>query len=182
MFLHSSYNYAYGIVTSPRLFLPHSNNFTINWMTFIHYHTQRRAYESRDELCCRHGWPNGWQNKYYLHTYLLTAWSRVLLEKLTGCHLLKKYLAFHRNRRFITAFTNALRLSLSKKNKYLKEVFCFCGYSVSTIWTSKENSINNSNIFQFVISVRGGPCVTHPGAESSMYATYQVTIQSHLLP
>jgi len=36
----------------------------------------------------------------YLLTYLLTAWSRVLLEKLIGFQLVKKFLAFCRVRRF----------------------------------------------------------------------------------
>ena len=46
-------------------------------------------------------------------TYLLTPWSRVLLEKLTGFQLVKKFPAFYGTRRFITAFTNARQLSLS---------------------------------------------------------------------
>jgi hypothetical protein len=46
-------------------------------------------------------------------TYVLTAWSRVLLEKLTGSQLVKKFPAFHGTRRFITAFTSARHLSLS---------------------------------------------------------------------
>jgi len=44
----------------------------------------------------------------YLLTYLLTPWSRVLLEKLTGFHLVKKFHAFYGTRMFITAFTNYL--------------------------------------------------------------------------
>jgi hypothetical protein len=36
-------------------------------------------------------------------TYLLTPWSRVLLEKLTGFQLVKKFPAFYGTRRFITA-------------------------------------------------------------------------------
>jgi hypothetical protein len=36
-------------------------------------------------------------------TYLLTPWSRVLLEKLTGLQLVKKFPAFYGTRRFITA-------------------------------------------------------------------------------
>jgi hypothetical protein len=32
---------------------------------------------------------------YYLLTYLLTPWSRVLLEKLTGRQLVKKFPAFY---------------------------------------------------------------------------------------
>jgi hypothetical protein len=46
-------------------------------------------------------------------TDLHTPWSRVLFEKLTGSHLVKKFLAFHGTRRFITAFTSAHHLSLS---------------------------------------------------------------------
>ena len=46
-------------------------------------------------------------------TYLLTPWSRVLLEKLTGFQLIKKFPAFYGTHRFITAFTSARHLSLS---------------------------------------------------------------------
>ena len=48
----------------------------------------------------------------YLLTYLLTPWSRVLLEKLTGSQLLKKFSAFCGTRKFITSFTRARHLSL----------------------------------------------------------------------
>ena len=46
-------------------------------------------------------------------TYLLTPWCRVLLEKLTGLQLVKKFPAFHGTRRFITALTSVPHLSLS---------------------------------------------------------------------
>jgi len=49
----------------------------------------------------------------YNLTYLLTPWRRVLLEKLTGLQLVKKFPAFHRTRRFITALTSVRHLSLS---------------------------------------------------------------------
>jgi len=42
-----------------------------------------------------------------------TAWSRFLLEKLTGSHLVKKFPALYGTRRFIIAFTSARHLSLS---------------------------------------------------------------------
>ena len=45
--------------------------------------------------------------------YLLTPWCRVLLEKLTGLQLVKKFPAFHGTRRFITALTCVRQLSLS---------------------------------------------------------------------
>ena len=46
-------------------------------------------------------------------TYLLTPWCRVLVEKLTGLQLVKKFPAFHGTRRFITALTSVRQLSLS---------------------------------------------------------------------
>jgi len=49
----------------------------------------------------------------YLLTYLLTPWCRVLLEKLTGLQLVKKFPAFHGTRMFITAITSVRHLSLS---------------------------------------------------------------------
>ena len=50
---------------------------------------------------------------FKLTPYLLTPWCRVLLEKLTGLHLVKKFPAFHGTRRFITALTSVRHLSLS---------------------------------------------------------------------
>jgi len=47
------------------------------------------------------------------YTYLLIPWCRVLLEKLTGLQLVKKFPAFHGTRRFITARTSVRHLSLS---------------------------------------------------------------------
>ena len=49
----------------------------------------------------------------YLLTYLLTPCCRVLLEKLTGLQLVKKFPAFHGTRRFITALTSVRQLFLS---------------------------------------------------------------------
>jgi len=52
-------------------------------------------------------------NDVNLITYLLTSWSRVLLEKLTDYRLVKKFPAFYGTRRFIIIFTSACHLSLS---------------------------------------------------------------------
>jgi len=49
----------------------------------------------------------------HLLTYLRTPWCRFLLEKVTGLQLVKKFPAFHRTRRFITALTSVRQLSLS---------------------------------------------------------------------
>jgi hypothetical protein len=46
------------------------------------------------------------QARKLIHT--LTPWSRVLLEKLTGFQLVKKFPTFYETRRFIAAFTNAM--------------------------------------------------------------------------
>ena len=47
------------------------------------------------------------------YTYLLIPWCRVLLEKLTGLQLVKKFPAFHGTPRFITALTSVRHMSLS---------------------------------------------------------------------
>jgi len=51
----------------------------------------------------------------YLHTYLITPWSRVFFEKLTGSQPVKKFPTFYGNRRFITAFTRARHVFLNMK-------------------------------------------------------------------
>ena len=57
---------------------------------------------------------SNWTNQYtLLVNYLLTPWCRVLLEKLTGLQLVKKFPAYHKTRRFITALTTVRHLSLS---------------------------------------------------------------------
>ena len=60
-------------------------------------------------------WFNG-QTQMFQETkperYLLTQWCRFLLEKLTGLHIVKKFLPFHGTRRFITALTSVRHLSL----------------------------------------------------------------------
>jgi len=50
---------------------------------------------------------------FSLYTYLFTPWCRVLLEKLMGLQLAKKFPAFHGTWRFITALTSLHHLSLS---------------------------------------------------------------------
>ena len=48
----------------------------------------------------------------YLLIYLLTPWSKALLEKLVGSQLVKKFPALYVTRRFITAFTSTRNISL----------------------------------------------------------------------
>ena len=68
-----------------------------------------------DKYVVRHVWDvcSNARTYTYLLAYLLTPWGRVLLEKLTGFQLVKKFPAFYGIRRFITPFTSASHLSLS---------------------------------------------------------------------
>ena len=62
---------------------------------------------------CRNLVPGQYYVRTRVMTYLLTPWCRVLLEKLTGLQLVKKFPTFHGTRRFITALTSVRHLSLS---------------------------------------------------------------------
>jgi hypothetical protein len=59
----------------------------------------------------------GASRRYYLNyatrLALLTPWSRVVLEKLTVTHLLKKFPSFYGTRKSITVFTRARHWSVS---------------------------------------------------------------------
>ena len=66
----------------------------------------------------------------YLLTYLLTPWCSVLLEKLTGLQLVKKFPAFHGTWRFITTLTSVRHLSLS----WASPIQCI--YPYPTSWRS----------------------------------------------
>ena len=86
------------------------------------------------------GYVDKWINEYFVFKYLgrkcegkfvnltsletafkrtrtLTPWSRVLLEKITGFELVKKFPAFYGTRKFFTAFTSARHMSLSWVSK-----------------------------------------------------------------
>jgi hypothetical protein len=66
----------------------------------------------------------------YLYTYLPTPWSKVLLEKLTGSQVVKKFSKCFGTRRFITKFTSARHLSLS----WASSIQSVCPHSTS--WRS----------------------------------------------
>jgi hypothetical protein len=50
---------------------------------------------------------------YHPYVRVLTAWSRVLLEKVTGSQVVKKFPAFYGTQRFIIVFTSVHHPSLS---------------------------------------------------------------------
>ena len=54
------------------------------------------------------------QNQHHIQAnHLLTPWGRILLEKLTGLQLVKKFPVFHGTRSFLTALRSVRHLSLS---------------------------------------------------------------------
>jgi len=69
----------------------------------------------RESLCHLKLCPSHWSVMWVTvtHKHLLTPWCRVLLEKLTGLQLVKKFPPFHGTRRFITALTSVRHLSVS---------------------------------------------------------------------
>ena len=76
-----------------------------NNIIYIYIYSKKMMHlVKRFEACSKHN---------HLLTYLLTPRCRVLLEKLTGLYLVKKFPAFHGTRRFITALTSFRHLSLS---------------------------------------------------------------------
>ena len=95
-----------------------------------------------------------------LITYLLTPWCRILLEKLTGLQLVKKFPAFYGTRRLITALTSVRQLSLSWANPIQST------YPHPTSWRSILILSTHKKIhsFSFIVSLtilsRGVPAET----------------------
>ena len=74
--------------------------------------THKRRYQLRANV---HPVSTRWNvGKFWLYlNYSLTAYSTVLLQKLTGSQLIQKFPTFYGTQSFITAFTSARQLSLS---------------------------------------------------------------------
>jgi len=64
----------------------------------------------------------------FSQSYLLTPWCRILLEKLTGLQLVKKFPTFHGTRKFIAALTSVHQISPSRASP-LQSI-----YSLPTSW------------------------------------------------
>ena len=60
--------------------------------------------------------PGNYPKENTLHTYLLTPWSTVLLEKLTSCQIVKKFPTYDGIRKFPSEFTRARTCPYSKPN------------------------------------------------------------------
>jgi hypothetical protein len=92
-----------------------NNNIYIKWrnliVTSFFCLTLYNVYLLVNRFICTARWNSSKQFEEL--TYLLASWIRVLLEKLTGLQLVKKFPAFYGTRRFITALTSARRLSLT---------------------------------------------------------------------
>jgi hypothetical protein len=83
-----------------------------------------------------------------LCTYLLTPWSRILLEKLNSSQLIKKFPTVYETQRFITAFTSARHMLLSwdrsiqsvpphltSWRSILREYLCYLAYKCVCVRT-----------------------------------------------
>jgi hypothetical protein len=81
---------------------------------------------------------------YPLIAYLLTPWSRVLLEKLTGFQLVRKFPAFYGTVRFITAFFLPY---YNVKLQYIKNHVVQNPLSSPFVWIRKSHSVNHCNYF-----------------------------------
>ena len=84
-------------------------------------------------------------------TYVLTACSRVLLEKLTSSQLVKKFLTFHGTGLFITAFASALlilssNLQMEERSPILR---------VAAIMLDKQRRHSRQGV---VLQLWGGGC------------------------
>ena len=92
-------------------------------------------------------------NKLYLLTYLLTPWSTVLLDKLMGFQLVKKFPAFYGIWKYITKVTWASHLSLSQARSV---------QSISRIPLPEDLSYHYPPIYVLVIQVVSFPQVSPP--------------------
>jgi hypothetical protein len=82
----------------------------ILWNTKVHYHVHDNQPFVRilSHTNSVHPTPSHLISlRPHIHTYLLTPWSTVLLEKLTGYELVKKFPTYDRTRKFTSAFTRA---------------------------------------------------------------------------
>jgi hypothetical protein len=101
-------------------------------------------------------------------TYLLTPWSRVLLEKLTGFAASQEIPRIYRTRKFITILTSACHLSLSRESispcqYYLTWVFT--GTVVSTCPTPKPEGHPLSAVRDYLFNLSAA--TLHIGGRSS---------------
>jgi hypothetical protein len=79
----------------------------------------------------------------YVRTYLLTPWNRILLEKLTGSHLVTKFPEFYGICKFIFAITSACHVSLTwplVKIAHVKELPSGLGADTE-VWHRGEQTI-----------------------------------------
>ena len=87
----------------------------------------------------------------HLGHYLLTPWSRGLLEKLRSFQLVKKFPAFYGTWRFITPITSACHLSLSQASSIqsMPPIFYFLKSHLNIIFLSMSGSSKSSLCIRF---------------------------------
>ena len=96
----------------------------------------------------------------------------ILLEKLTGLKLVSKFPAFHGSRRFITALTSILHLSLSWANS-IQSI-----YPHTTSWRS---ILILSTHLRLGLPRGSFPPVSPPRPYTPPYSPIRATCQAHLI-
>ena len=113
--------------------------------------------------------------KNIIINYLLTPWSRVLLQKLIGSQPVKKFPALYWTRRFITAFTSDRNLSLSQAinpvhasilvskvpSSYYRSIYAWVSQVTSFPRTPQQNTVCTSS--------RHHACFMHRPPNSSRF-------------
>jgi len=95
-------------IGAPYIYIYDISSLRVNCSTSFDVRKCRHILQYYSKIFRTHLWLT-----HLIMTQLITPWSRVLLEKLTGLLLVKKFPAFYGTRRFITAFLIARHLSLS---------------------------------------------------------------------
>ena len=91
--------------------------------------------------------------------YLLTPWCRVLLEKLTGLQLVKKFPTFHGTLSFITALTSVLHLGS------VSSPLCVC--ETRRRYVVKHNLITEVYLMNVMENNYMFPYIIHPSTPRS---------------
>jgi hypothetical protein len=100
----------------------------------------------------------------------VTPCSRVLLEKLTGFHLVKKFPAFYGTRRFITAFTSDRHKQVPGSVRTFRNNACFYGDELLAPRPTPKledhplSALHDClfNIFAATLSIGGCSSIRHP--------------------
>ena len=112
---------------------------------------------------------------YKVLTYLLTPWSRVLLEKLICSQLVKKFPAFFGIRRFITTFTSVRHLSISWATSIQSMPSHPTPWRSILIWLSHTRLLYQITIDKFTLIL-----ISHHFIKAMRHSSMFQPLKSHL--